>query len=206
MPALRITRIEDVGEQTVAIEVETPAEFEAHPGQFVLVRATIEGEEEAGYYTISSPDVEEVFEMTIAVDPDGTLGPWLAERTLGDEITVEGPFGDVQYTGDANALVFARGPGIGPAVGIAERARESGHDATIVHGGNQPPHRKRLANLEERGATVVLTNDLVGTAESLSADEAYVFGFQEFVEETKDALTAAGIDLADVEIESFGPA
>ncbi|WP_231187623.1 FAD-dependent oxidoreductase [Haladaptatus sp. DYF46] len=206
MPALRITRIEDVGEQTVAIEVETPTEFEAHPGQFVLVRATVDGEEETGYYTISSPDVEEVFEMTVAVDPDGTLGPWLGERTLGEEITVEGPFGDVRYTGDADALVFARGPGIGPAVGIGERARESGRDVTIVHGGNRPPHRKRLADLEERGATVVLTEDLAGTAESVAANQTYVFGFQGFVEEVKDALVAAGVDLADVEIESFGPA
>ncbi|WP_423747440.1 FAD-dependent oxidoreductase (plasmid) [Haladaptatus sp. SPP-AMP-3] len=206
MPASRITRIEDVGEQTVAIEVETPTEFEAHPGQFVLVRATIDGEEATGYYTISSPDVEEIFEMTVAVDPDGTLGPWLVERTLGEEITVEGPFGDIRYTGDANALVFARGPGIGPAVGIGERATEAGHDVTIVHGGNRPPHRKRLADLEERGATVVLTDDLVGTAESVSAAQAYVFGFQGFVEEVKDALVAAGVDLADVEMESFGPA
>ncbi|MFH5801698.1 FAD-dependent oxidoreductase [Haladaptatus sp. CMAA 1911] len=206
MPALRITRIEDVGEQTVAIEVETPTEFEAHPGQFVLVRATIDGEEETGYYTISSSDVEEVFEMTVAVDPDGTLGPWLGERTLGEEITVEGPFGDVRYTGDADALVFARGPGIGPAVGIGERARESGRDVTIVHGGNRPPHRKRLADLEERGATVVLTEDLAGTVESVAANQTYVFGFQGFVEEVKDALVAAGVDLADVEIESFGPA
>lgn len=206
MPALRITRIEDVGERTVAIEVQTPTEFEAYPGQFVLVRATIDGEEETGYYTISSPDVEEFFEITVAVDPDGTLGPWLVERTIGEEITVEGPFGDIRYTGEDDALVFARGPGIGPAVGIAELARESGHDATIVHGGKQPPHQKRLTHLEERGVTVILTNDLSGTVESLTADEMYVFGFQGFIEETKDALTAVGVDLAEVEIESFGPA
>ena len=208
MPSLRITRIEDVGEQTVAIEVETPADFEAYPGQFVLVRATIDGEEETGYYTISSPDVEGRFEMTVAVDPDGTLGPWLAERTLGEELTVEGPFGDIQYTGDGDAVVFARGPGIGPAVGIAERARDVGHDVTIVHGGGQPPHEKRLGSLEERGAAVVLADDLNLAVESLSlTDEGtYVFGFQSFVEETKDAITAAGVDLDDVEIESFGPA
>ena len=208
MPSLRITRIEDVGEQTVAIEVETPADFEAYPGQFVLVRATIDGEEETGYYTISSPDVEGRFEMTVAVDPDGTLGPWLVERTLGEELTVEGPFGDIQYTGDGDAVVFARGPGIGPAVGIAERARDVGHDVTIVHGGDQPPHEKRLASLEERGAAVVLADDLNLAVESLSlaGGGTYVFGFQNFVEETKDAIEAAGVDLDDVEIESFGPA
>lgn len=208
MPELRITRLKDVGDRTIAIEVETPADFEAYPGQFILVRATIGGEEETGYYTISSPDVEDTFEITIAVDPDGTLGPWLAERTLGKEITVEGPFGDIQYTGDGDALVFARGPGIGPAVGIAERAAEAGWDATIVYDGSGPAHADRLAELEERGVTLVLFEDLAAAVNSLdfSESETYVFGFQRFVEETKEALMEADIDLDDVEIESFGPA
>lgn len=207
MPELRITRLEDVGDRTAAIEVEAPADFEAYPGQFVLVRATIDGEEETGYYTISSPDVGERFELTVAADPDGTLGPWLVERTLGETITVEGPFGDIQYIDDGDALVFASGPGIGPAVGIAERARRLDHDVTIVYGGSQPPHEDRLTTLEEGGATVVLSDDLETAVESLdlSAVEIYAFGFQQFVEETKAALTRVGIDLDTVEIESFGP-
>lgn len=208
MPELRITRLEDVGDRTVAIEVETPSDFEAYPGQFVLIRATVDGEEETGYYTISSPDVEGTFETTVAVDPEGTLGPWLAERRLGEEITVEGPFGDIQYTGDGDALVFARGPGIGPAVGIAERAADAGRDATLVYGGTEPAHADRLDELEERGITLVLSEDLEAAVDSLdfSGVETYVFGFQGFVEETKEALEAAGVDLDDVEIESFGPA
>ncbi|WP_137290491.1 FAD-binding oxidoreductase [Natronorubrum halophilum] len=207
MPELRITRLEDVGDQTAAIEVEAPTDFEAYPGQFVLVRATINGEEETGYYTISSPDVEERFEMTVAVDPDGTLGPWLVERALGETITVEGPFGDIQYVDDGVALVFAGGPGIGPAIGIAERARRLDHDVTIVYGGDQPPHRDRLDTLKERGATIVLSDDLEEAVDSIdpSAVEIYVFGFQQFVEEARDALSRAGIDLDTVEIESFGP-
>lgn len=207
MSELRITRLEDVGEQTVAIEVETPSDFEAYPGQFVLVRATIDGEEETGFYTISSPEVEDRFEMTVAVDPDGTLGPWLVERTLGETITVEGPLGDIQYVDDGDAVVFAGGPGIGPAIGIAERARERGHDATIVYGGSRPPHEDRLTELEAGGATILRSADLDGAVDSLdlAGAEIYAFGFQAFVEETKDVLTRAGVDLETVEIESFGP-
>lgn len=207
MVELHITRLEDVSNQTIAIEAETPPDFEAYPGQFVLVRATIDGAEEGAYYTISSPDIEDTFEMTVAVDPDGTLGPWLAERTLGEAITVEGPFGDIKYTGDDDALVFAGGPGIGPAVGIAERAREAGHDATIVYNGSQPPPGARLTALEENGATVVLSDHLDAAIESLdvSDTETYVFGFQAFVERTKNALDEANILLEDAEIGSFGP-
>lgn len=209
MPELPIRRLEDVGDRTIAIEVETPADFEAYPGQFVLVRATIDGEEEeTGYYTISSPDVEDTFEITIAVDPDGTLGPWLAERTLGETITVEGPFGDIQYSGGGDALVFARGPGIGPAVGIAERAVGADRNATVVYGGSEPAHADRLAELEDRGVALVLSDDLTAAVDSLEVaeSETYVFGFRGFVEETKDALTDSGVDLDDVAIESFGPA
>lgn len=207
MPKLQITRLEDVGEQTIAIEVEAPSDFEAYPGQFVLVRGIIDDEEETGYYTISSPTVEETFEMTVAVDPDGTLGPWLSTRTLNNELTVEGPFGDIQYTGDSDAIVLAGGPGIGPAIGIAESARDEEYDVTIVYGGSNPPHERRLTALEQDGATIVFSTDLgaaVGSID-LSGAETYVFGFQSFVNETKTALTEAGVDLEDIEIESFGP-
>lgn len=207
MPKLQIVRLEDVGERTIAIEVDAPVDFEAYPGQFVLVRETIDGEEETGYYTISSPTAKETFEITVAVDPDGTLGPWLSARTLDDELTVEGPFGDIQYTGDNDAVVLAGGPGIGPAIGIAESARDENYDVTVVYGGSNPPHGRRLTALEQDGATIVFSTDLSTAVDSLdlSGAETYVFGFQSFVNETKIALTEAGIDLEDVEIESFGP-
>lgn len=207
MPKLQITRLENVGDRTIAIEVETPSDFEAYPGQFVLVRGIIGGEEETGYYTISSPTVEETFEMTVAVDPDGTLGPWLNTRTLNDELTVEGPFGDIQYTGDGDAIVLAGGPGIGPAIGIAESARDKDYDVTIVYGGSNPPHERRLTALEQDGATIVFSSDLDAAVDSLdlSGVETYVFGFQSFVNEAKAALSEADMDLEDVEIESFGP-
>ena len=207
MSDVAIARIEDVGDGTIAFELETPADFEASPGQFVLVRAEIEGSEETGYYTISSPDVAESFEITVAVTPDGTLGPWLADRSVGEEITVEGPFGTVQYSGESDAVVIAGGPGIGPAVGIGERAIASGHDVTIVYGGRNPPHAGRLEALERDGATVVTSEDIESATSGvdLSIGEIFVFGFADFVERVDAALTERGIDTDDVEIENFGP-
>ena len=206
MPEVSITQLKNVGDQTVALEIETPTDFDAYPGQFVLIRATIDGEEETSYYTISSPDVEGAFETTVAVTPDGTLGPWLAERAEGDTITIEGPFGNVQYTGEESTIVFAGGPGIGPAVGIGERALQSDREATIVYGGSNPPHADRLDTLQEDGATVAVTNDLHAAAADieLSDAEIYVFGFETFVEEAGKALSASGFDTGKVEIENFG--
>lgn len=209
MPSVTVESIEDVGSENVAITLSSPAGFDALPGQFVLVKATVDGEEETGYYTISSPDVEDTFEVTVAVEPEGTLGPWLADRDAGDEVTIEGPYGDIQYGGDDDAVVLASGPGIGPAVGIGERAAASGRDVAIVYGGDEPPHRARLDALEADGATILVTDeldDVAGRLPSVSPDQVYVFGFNEFVEEAQRALSDAGIDPDAAEIESFGPA
>jgi ferredoxin-NADP reductase len=202
-----ITRIESVGDRTVAVEFETPTDFEAFPGQFVLVRATIDGEEETGYYTISSPDVAGTFEITVAVSSDGTLGPWLAERSVGEAITVDGPFGQIRYSGETDAIVIADGPGIGPAVGVGERAVSDGRAVTIVYAGSQPPHAERLEAIERNGAVVVTSEDLEDAMHEvdLSNGEIFVFGFESFVERVSTAFAEVGIDTDDVEIENFGP-
>jgi ferredoxin-NADP reductase len=221
MTAVTVDAVEEVGTRTVALELRTPDGFDAEPGQFLLVRATVDGGEEqrssgnrsetgeveeTGYYTLSSPDVEGTMEITVEYVPEGTLAPWLAERTPGDEVEIEGPFGDVRYTGDGPAVVLAEGPGIGPAVGIAERAREAGHDATVIFWGEDPPHRDRLDALDADGATVLVVGSLdeaVDTIADAADATVYVFGFESFVRDAKTVAEAAGVD--GVRAESFGP-
>jgi ferredoxin-NADP reductase len=205
MPQVTVAAVEEVGTRTVALELETPEGFDAEPGQFLLVRATVDGVEETGYYTLSSPDVDETMEVTVEYVPEGTLAPWLAERSAGDEIEIEGPFGDVRYTGEGDAVVLAEGPGIGPAVGIAERARREGNDATVVFWGEEPPHRDRLDALEDDGATILVVESLRDASDALvRAGDAtvYVFGFESFVRDAKTVAEGVGVD--DICAESFG--
>jgi len=220
MPQVTVVAVEEVGPRTVALELRTPEGFDAAPGQFLLVRATVDGSgerrspgnrsetgdsEETGYYTLSSPDVTETMEVTVEYVPEGTLAPWLAERSPGDTIEIEGPFGDVRYTGDGDVVVLAEGPGIGPAVGIAERAQREGNEATIVFWGEEPPHRDRLDALDAAGATVLIVESLDDAADTL-ADAAdatvYAFGFESFVRDATTVAEAVGVD--DVRAESFG--
>ncbi len=221
MVEVTVDAVEEVGTRTVALELRTPEGFDAEPGQFLLVRATVDGGgeqrssgnrsgtgdvEETGYYTLSSPDAEGTMEITVEYVPEGTLAPWLAERTPGDEIEIEGPFGDVRYTGDGPVVVLAEGPGIGPAVGIAERARGAGHDATVIFWGEDPPHRDRLDALDAGGATVLVVGSLDEAVDILTdaaAATVYVFGFESFVRDAKTVAEAAGVD--DVRAENFGP-
>ncbi|WP_255152175.1 FAD-dependent oxidoreductase [Halorarius halobius] len=198
---------QEVGTRTVALALETPREFDALPGQFVLVRAMIDGTEETGYYTISSPTTDDSFEITVQVTSDSALGTWLADREVGDPIEIDGPFGDVQYADRNDVVVLAAGPGIGPAVGIGERARATDHDATLLYEGDDPAHADRLTTLEAEGATVVLgVSDLTDPLEEIDGDkQLFVFGFASFVDRATAAIKAAGLDPDAAEVENFGP-
>lgn len=205
-----ITAVESVGPDTVAVTLETPAAFDAAPGQFVLVRATPVDEEFARHYTLSSPRVDETFEITVGIDPDGDLSPWLAEREPGDEIVMEGPFGEIAYEGDGDVVAIAGGPGVGPAVAIAEAAVERDRDAAVVYQDDEPAHRDRLDALAEAGVPVAVVDDSDETGlreaigEYIDDGQAYAFGFRDFVTIVADAIDDAGGDPDDALIENFG--
>ena len=205
-----IESVREVGVGTVALELRTPADFDALPGQFVKLTARPDDEEVTRYYTLSSPDVEETFELTVGVDPDGDLSPWLAARGPGETVHVEGPYGGIAYDGEGDVVTVAGGPGIGPAVAIAEAARDAGCDAVVVYQDDHPAHEDRLDALQNAGVPVSVLDE--GDDERLAAVIAdhlddgrfYVFGFADFVKFVADAIEDAGGDAADALIESFG--
>ncbi|WP_408958311.1 FAD-binding oxidoreductase [Natrinema sp. 74] len=205
-----VASVTDVGPDTVALELETPAAFDALPGQFVLLRASPDGEELARHYTLSSPAVGETFELTVGIDPDGDLSPWLADLEGGETVNVEGPFGRVTYDGEGDVVAAAGGPGVGAAVAIAEAAHEAGHDATVIYQAAEPAHVDRLEALEDAGGTVVILeedadDELVdAVATHREAGQLYAFGFDDFVTAVAEAIEADGGDPDDALIENFG--
>ena len=205
-----VENVREVGPDTVALELSTPDGFDALPGQFVVLRVELDGETITRYYTLSSPRVEETFELTVGVDPDGDLSPWLASLEGGETVHVDGPHGRNTYDRDGDVVAAAGGPGVGPAVAIAEAAQEAGHEATVIYQDDEPAHVDRLEALEEAGATVVLVEagddetlaDAVGTF--LEDGHLYVFGFNDFVTTVADAIDDAGGDSDRALIENFG--
>lgn len=208
----RVAAVEELGPDAVAVTLDSPASFVAQPGQFVKLAVEDESEEAARFYTISSPTVEDTFELTIEIDPDGALGPKLADITAGDELLVSGPFGRDYYDEEPAVVVLAGGPGVGPAVGIAERATAEGGEAAVVYRDETPLHVDRLAAVEEAGAHVaVLAPDepleeaVAGALESTEAEaHLFVYGFAEFIDDATRAIEAAGADAGDAKIENFG--
>lgn len=208
-----VTAVDEVGPSTVAVTLETPAGFDARPGQFVRLGADVDGESYARFYTLSSPDADGTFEVTVGIDPEegGPFSRFLAELAPGDELTVAGPFGDAAYDGEARPVVLAGGPGIGAAVGIAERALAEGHDAAIVYrpDADGEAHGDRLATLGERGATIRVVDAGDPIADAVAdvlavPGTAFVYGFRAFVDDALAAIEAAGGDPDAAKVESFG--
>lgn len=206
-----VTHAEDVGPQTVALSFDTPGGFTAAPGQFVKLAADVDGESYARFYTLSSPDVSDTFEVTIEVDPDegGPFSEHLAALSAGDTIELSGPFGSDYYEGEPRVVVLAGGPGIGPAVGIGERALDDGGEVAIVYQDDNPAHKQRLSALREAGGSVTITDgeiaDSVADVLTDQADEQiFVYGFGTFVDEATAAVEAAGGDPDGLKVENFG--
>ena len=203
--------VRQVGPDTVAVEFETPPDFSAMPGQFVKLSGAVDGEEYSRFYTLSSPDVEETFEVTVGVSEEG--GPFsqhLAELEPGDELEMQGPFGSNHYEGESRVVVVAGGPGVGPAVGIGERALGDGNDVAVVYLDDDSAHVTRLEELAAMGATVVMDDAdaelVVHLRDVVTGDgdeQVFVYGFADFVDRATDALAAVGYT-GDSKIENFG--
>ncbi|MFB6234169.1 MAG: FAD-dependent oxidoreductase [Halopenitus sp.] len=208
-----VTAVESVGPDTVAIRFETPEGFSAEPGQFVKLTGTVDDEEYSRFYTLSSPDMTATFETTIGIDPDegGPFSIYLADLEPGDELEMSGPYGSDYYEGEARVVVLAGGPGVGPAVGIGERAIEDDNEASIVYRDSEPAHGDRLDALDELGATIERIDDdedlashvddvLTGT----EGEQVFVYGFADFIDEAEAAIEAAGADVDETKVENFG--
>lgn len=204
--SVTVQSVWEVGPDMVALELDSPPGFEALPGQFVLIRATIRGESIGRHYTISSPDSDTSIEITVEVGPNGTLSQWLAQRHPGDTVWIEGSFGRIAYPGDGPVVVISEGPGVGGAIGVGERAVTCNHDTTIVH---RTPiaHEQRLGSLSRSGAAVyVVRNSLQGVLEAVhDHGKIYVFGFRDFIDDVRAILKTTGVDTEEVAFENYGP-
>ncbi|GGI97613.1 oxidoreductase [Halobellus salinus] len=206
-----VTAVRDAGPQTIAIEFEAPAGLDAEPGQFLKLTGVVNGEEYARFYTLSSPGVDDTFEITVGIDPEeaGPFSEFLLELGAGDTIDIAGPFGRSFYEGEPRAVVLAGGPGVGPAVGIGEAAVADGNEVAIVYRTDAPAHQDRLEALRDTGASVVVTDGdidehvaaAVGTD---AAEQVFVYGFEGFIDDASAALDAAGVDPDDAKAENFG--
>lgn len=208
-----IASTRQVAPTMAAVEIETPPGFEALPGQFVRLGIRTDDADIEGFYTISSPDTTDTFEVTVDAGPENDLGRTLAEQETGDRVQVAGPFGDAAYAGGGDVVVLAGGPGIGAAIAICQRAVDGGHDAALVYRGHRSGVPSQVADLETAGVAVWVVDpagdpaelaDAVGEALAGTDGSLFVFGYAGFVGDAKTAIRLAGHDPSVASISSFG--
>lgn len=144
---LRIQRVSPEAAGAVAIALRIPmdqrAVFDFQPGQFLTVRATIDGVDVRRSYSISSPRsrLREAGEVEIGIRPvdGGLFSNWAArELKAGDTLQVMPPDGrfTIRRPRAIHRVGFAAGSGITPILSIAATTLEEQPESrfTLVYG------------------------------------------------------------------------
>jgi ferredoxin-NADP reductase len=219
-------RAETPRASTLALEVH---EWPGHrAGQHVDVRLTAEdGYRAQRSYSIASPPMASVVEVTVERLDDGEVSPWLAgEAQTGDEFELRGPIGGYFVWEPARGgplLLVAGGSGLVPLMCI-ERLRRAVAPAlsvTLLVSARGPEDLIYAEELGEGSAVVTYTRepppgwtgyarrvDRELLAEVAPAPEqrprCYVCGPTSFVEVVAEELVALGHHRALIKTERFG--
>ncbi|HJS91634.1 MAG TPA: FAD-binding oxidoreductase, partial [Steroidobacteraceae bacterium] len=139
--SLRVAQVQMQAEDAVALAFEVPAalaaEYRGIPGQHVVVRASLEGEEVRRTYSLVSSPAEPLLRIVARVHPQGRLSQHLARRVRpGEHLDVLPPNGSFMAhspaAGAGTCVAFAAGCGITPIIAIARSWLEAGTAGRVV--------------------------------------------------------------------------
>ena len=128
-------------EDAVALALEIPAELAAEyrgvPGQHIVLRAVLDGEELRRTYSLVSAPGEPLLRIVARVHAEGHLSRQLAHRVRpGDRLDVLPPNGSFTphsgAAGRGTCVAFAAGCGITPIVSVARSWLEAGTAGRVI--------------------------------------------------------------------------
>jgi ferredoxin-NADP reductase len=194
-------------------------------GQHYVVRLTApDGYTASRSYSVASaPDGGAEIELTVERLEDGEVSTYLHDVVVaGDELEVRGPIGRwFVWSGDTPALLVGGGSGVVPLMAMLRLARRTGRsellhvvvsarraedlyyrdelpgpETTIVYSRVAPPTSPRPAGR-------LSSNDIAGLV--VAEATAYVCGSPAFADAASDLLVGAGVPVAQIRVERFGP-
>lgn len=142
----------DAVEVTFEVPQDLQADYDYAPGQYVALRATIDGQEIRRSYSICTEPVPGEIRVAIKRDLGGVFSTWANEQLApGDTLEVMNPSGafisrsavtslnhpqqvakeTVQHRPDAKLVAFAAGSGITPIMAIARAVLAASPDTTF---------------------------------------------------------------------------
>lgn len=125
---LEILRREEVAEDALEIVLKVPgclsSEFTARPGQHIVLRAFIDGEEQRRTYSLTSAAGEKPLRICVRVHDHGVFSRHLArDSAVGDQVEALSPKGGLfvesQGVAPRHCVAFAAGCGITPIFSLA---------------------------------------------------------------------------------------
>jgi ring-1,2-phenylacetyl-CoA epoxidase subunit PaaE len=147
---LKIKNVIRETEQAVSLEFEIPqelkSEFNFKAGQYVTVKANIEGKETRRSYSLCTPPTDDTFKVTVKEVKNGTFSV-IANNKLkaGDVLEVHPPegkfiFEPVQDGHPHTYAAFAAGSGITPVLSILKTVlQQEKHSRFVLVYGNRTP-------------------------------------------------------------------
>jgi ring-1,2-phenylacetyl-CoA epoxidase subunit PaaE len=147
---LRVVQVTPDAEDAVAIALDAPAElreeYRGSPGQHVVLRASIEGEEVRRTYSLVNAPGEWPLRIVPRVHAHGRMSRYLAEQLrAGDALEVlppNGSFTPRQLSAQGGTYVaFAAGCGITPVLSVVRSLLAQPHKRVILFYGNRGSSR-----------------------------------------------------------------
>lgn len=205
-----------------------------HPGQYLGLRLSIDGETVHRNYSLSASPNGRDYRISVKREPQGLVSGFLHDRAqvgaqVGDQIDVYPPAGEfVLRDGSGPLLLITGGVGQTPALPLAEQALAAGRRVIYVHAalnGSVHAFRDQVDRLAETHRTLKPvycyaepqpddTPHMVGLLDrdrlaGLLPDEpgvaAYVVGPKPFMAAVVKALIALGLPESAIVHEFFGP-
>ncbi|TQV88603.1 hybrid-cluster NAD(P)-dependent oxidoreductase [Aliikangiella coralliicola] len=221
--------------KTFQFKTEQAQLFHFKPGQFIGIQVTIDGERHNRSYTIaSSPTRPHVLELTVKLDPAGSVSPWLHQNIkVGSSLELRGPAGrfncmDIKSN---KVLLISAGSGITPVMSMArfwcdQSADKDIHFVNWSRSVQDIIFRRELALLDHQHANfnleVVCTkpgltenwlgrrgrlnkNLLLDIVPDLHERTIFCCGPEGFMEQLKTCLQQLDFDMSQYHDETFDP-
>lgn len=141
---------------SVALSFEIPADavdkFAFQPGQYLTLRADVNGDDIRRSYSIAAADNQT---MTVGVKhvDDGAFSTFAQSLSAGDKIQVMPPEGRFTIDAKGPVILIAAGSGITPMVAMAAQVLDRGDEVTLIYGNQRTESimfRSALDDLKDR--------------------------------------------------------
>jgi ferredoxin-NADP reductase/ferredoxin len=223
-----VTETASIGKEMCRLRLDPAVPLYYHAGQFINLRGPHGAVR--SYSLASVPALDRGLEIHVRRLPGGAVSNWLHDEVrVGQQIAVEGPFGDCFYLpgrAEQPLLMVATGSGAAPLSGIVRDALRAGHQGPIrIYHGSRSAHgiylheqfqalQREHPNLQYVAAVSgpeVPSGFHAGRADALALQQhpdlrdhrVYLCGSPPMVKGARRKCYLAGAAMADIHVDPF---